>query len=66
MTAVKTSFKLVSRKMHPNDSLIQVGDVVLYGYNASIVRHGESDRLMKIDFYSRKPLNVSYQLLEGK
>ena len=40
-------------------------DVTLYGYSAPIVKHGESDRLMKIDFYSREPFKVTYQLLEG-
>jgi len=41
-------------------------DVALFGYSAPIVKHGESDRLMNIDFYSRKPFEVNYQLLEGK
>jgi hypothetical protein len=41
-------------------------DVTLFGYIAHIVKHGESDRLMKIDFYSREPFKVNYQLLEGK
>jgi len=41
-------------------------DVALFGYSAPIVRHGESDRLMNIDFYSREPFEVTYQLLEGK
>ena len=41
-------------------------DVTLFGYSAPIVKHGESDRLMNIDFYSRKPFEVTYQLLEGK
>jgi len=30
------------------------------------VKHGESDRLMNIDFYSRKPFKVDYQILEDK
>lgn len=37
VTAVKTSFKLVSREMHPNDSLIQVGDVVIGGERITII-----------------------------
>jgi len=41
-------------------------DVALFGYSAPIVKHGESDRLMNIDFYSRKPFEITYQLLEGK
>jgi V8-like Glu-specific endopeptidase len=41
-------------------------DVALFGYSAPIVKHGESDRLMNIDFYSREPFEVTYQLLEGK
>ena len=41
-------------------------DVALFGYSAPIVKHGESDRLMNIDFYSRKPFEITYQLSEGK
>ena len=41
-------------------------DVVLFGYSAPIVKHGESDRLMSIDFNSREPFEVTYQLLEGR
>jgi len=41
-------------------------DVALFGYSAPIVKHGESDRLMSIDFYSREPFEVAYQLLESK
>ncbi len=41
-------------------------EVTLFGYSAPIVKHGESDRLMNIDFYSRKPFEVTYQLLQGK
>jgi V8-like Glu-specific endopeptidase len=41
-------------------------DVALFGYSAPIVKHGESDRLMNIDFYSREPFEVTYKLLEGK
>ena len=40
-------------------------DVTLFGYSAPIVKHGESDRLMNIDFYSREPFEVVYQLLEN-
>jgi len=40
--------------------------VALFGYSAPIVKHGESDRLMSIDFYSREPFEVTYQLLDGK
>jgi S1-C subfamily serine protease len=40
-------------------------DIALFGYSAPIVKHGESDRLMNIDFYSRKPFKVAYQLLDG-
>ena len=41
-------------------------ELALFGYSAPIVKHGESDRLMNIDFYSRKPFEVTYQLLQGK
>ena len=41
-------------------------DVTLFGFSAPIVKHGESDRLMSIDFYSREPFEVDYQLLKGK
>jgi len=41
-------------------------DVVLFGYSAPIVKHDQSDRLMSIDFYSREPFEVTYQLLKGK
>ncbi|MDY6792249.1 MAG: trypsin-like peptidase domain-containing protein [Thermodesulfobacteriota bacterium] len=41
-------------------------EVVLFGYSAPIIKHGESDRLMNIDFYSRKPFKITYQLLEGR
>ena len=37
VTTVITSFKLVSRKMHPDDSLIQVGDVVIGGERITII-----------------------------
>jgi len=37
VTAVKTSFKLLSRKMHPNDSFIQVGDVVIGGERITVI-----------------------------
>jgi V8-like Glu-specific endopeptidase len=41
-------------------------DVTLFGFSAPIVKHGESDRLMSIDFNSREPFKVNYQLLDGK
>ncbi|MBW2251180.1 MAG: trypsin-like peptidase domain-containing protein [Deltaproteobacteria bacterium] len=41
-------------------------DVALFGYSAPIVKHGESDRLMNIDFYSREPFEITYQLLGGR
>ncbi len=37
VAAIKTSFKLVSREMHPDDSLIQVGDVVIGGERITII-----------------------------
>jgi len=41
-------------------------DVTLFGFSAPIVKHGESDRLMSIDFNSREPFEVTYQLLKGE
>jgi len=41
-------------------------DVTIFGYSAPIVKHEESDRFMSIDFYSREPFKVAYQLLGGK
>ncbi len=37
-------------------------DVTIFGYSAPIVKHEESDRFMSIDFYSREPFKVAYQL----
>ncbi len=40
--------------------------VTIFGYSAPIVKHEDSDRFMNIDFYSREPFKVAYQLIKGK
>ncbi|MCD4721153.1 MAG: hypothetical protein K8S13_15035, partial [Desulfobacula sp.] len=36
--------------------------VTIFGYSAPIVKHEESDRFMSIDFDSREPFKIAYQL----
>jgi len=59
----KEKFSHLARRYQMKKSGI---DVVLFGYSAPIVKHDQSDRLMSIDFYSREPFEVTYQLLKGK
>ena len=39
-------------------------DVIVFGYSAPMAKHGQSDKLMKADFYSTKPFKIDYKLLE--
>lgn len=41
-------------------------DMTLFGYRAPIEKHGESDRLMTINFYHREPFEIAYRLLKDE